>query len=177
MTKTCTKCDTTKPLDEFYRSVTGRHGRASACIKCTRGRYRDLYSRDPEYRKRQVENRRRTYERTKEQARRRNFRNKYGITREIYDEMSAAQGGMCAACGCPESVLVNGEPRALAVDHDHETGNVRALLCGGCNRALGMVEESPDRLRRLAAYIEFHQPARRAGVKSPTRPEGAGKEA
>ena len=67
--------------------------------------------------------------------RRRSLLATFGITPEQYDEMLLAQGGGCAICGraCPTG-------RALAVDHDHETGIVRALLCVTCNRHLGIFE-------------------------------------
>ena len=42
------------------------------------------------------------------------------------------------------------------VDHDHETGKVRGLLCNGCNIAIGYAKDSPETLRRMAAYIEGH---------------------
>lgn len=44
--------------------------------------------------------------------------------------------------------------RAHAVDHDHATGKLRGILCGPCNTALGMLRDSPDLMRRAAAYIE-----------------------
>lgn len=59
----------------------------------------------------------------------------FGISPEQYDKMLAEQGGGCAICG--QKCLTG---RNLAVDHDHETGVVRALLCVVCNRNLGIVE-------------------------------------
>lgn len=47
-----------------------------------------------------------------------------------------------------------GKPRTLAVDHDHETGCLRGLLCEGCNRGIGLLRDDPDLLRRAADYIE-----------------------
>src|SRR6266404_5471624 len=72
----------------------------------------------------------------------------YGLTVERYDEMLVSQGGVCAICGEPP------EEKLLHVDHDHVTGKVRGLLHGSCNRALGMMRDSADLLRRAAAYIE-----------------------
>lgn len=60
---------------------------------------------------------------------------KFGLTIEQYEAMSAAQDHKCAICGKPE----NGK-RRLAVDHCHETGLIRALLCGPCNNHLGTYE-------------------------------------
>jgi hypothetical protein len=80
--------------------------------------------------------------------RRRDLR-KYGLTPEQYDEMVAAQGGTCALCDakCPTG-------QRLAVDHSHESGAVRGLLCRTCNAGIGSLKDDPDLLRRAAEYIE-----------------------
>lgn len=85
----------------------------------------------------------------------------YGITLEDYTEMLAWQGGVCAICLLPETQRKgpDGGAKALAVDHCHTTGNIRSLLCGRCNTALGMFGESADRLRAAARYLDFHNPA------------------
>ena len=76
---------------------------------------------------------------------------KYGITLDEYEEMLAGQNGVCASCGTPPS------GRKLSVDHDHETGVIRGLLCQPCNTALGLLKESPDRIASLLAYAFSHQ--------------------
>ena len=60
------------------------------------------------------------------------LKRKYGMTLEDYERMLEAQGGVCAICGEPRP-----EERTLHVDHDHETGEIRGLLCFRCNNALG----------------------------------------
>lgn len=74
---------------------------------------------------------------------------RYGLTAEAYEAMLAAQGGVCAICGG-----VDAKGRRLSVDHDHESGVVRALLCGGCNVALGFMRDDPTLLRAAADYLE-----------------------
>ena len=81
------------------------------------------------------------------------FRNKYGITVADYDAMLAAQDGGCAICGAKESYTKNGKSKRLAVDHCHDTGTVRGLLCVNCNRGLGYLEDSTERLQRAIAYV------------------------
>ena len=76
---------------------------------------------------------------------------KYGMTLEEYSQRLTDQDARCAACG------VGG---ALVVDHDHATGEVRSLLCSGCNLALGHVADDPQRLHLLASYVEAFIPQR-----------------
>ena len=77
----------------------------------------------------------------------------YGIGLEQYDELFLAQGGRCAICGKHQTEL----PRALAVDHNHETGEVRGLLCSKCNTSLVIVEN-----RELLASAMRYLQAERA---------------
>lgn len=65
--------------------------------------------------------------------------------------MYAAQDGRCALCRESEA------NRRLAVDHDHKTGRVRALLCSRCNTALGNLRDDPALMIRAAAYVAGHK--------------------
>jgi hypothetical protein len=64
---------------------------------------------------------------------------RYGITVEQYDHMLASQGGVCALCGCPP------HKKRLSVDHDHNTGAIRGLLCVLCNSTIGRIESMISR--------------------------------
>jgi len=77
----------------------------------------------------------------------------YGITAEWYDKQHETQKGLCAICGKPEAVEIKGKIVRLAVDHCHETGKVRGLLCMSCNRGLGAFKHSPDLLRASVKYL------------------------
>ena len=79
---------------------------------------------------------------------------KYGITPDEYEAILEAQNGMCAACGKPEQSIFRGQARKLAIDHCHTSGFVRGLLCGNCNRALGLLYEDPERITALLRYVE-----------------------
>jgi hypothetical protein len=83
---------------------------------------------------------------------------KFGITTEVYDAMHSAQGGLCAICRRPEMARATRSKNAkrLAVDHDHVTGKVRALLCSFCNTAIGLMGENPDRVESVAGYLRMH---------------------
>jgi hypothetical protein len=76
------------------------------------------------------------------------LRRTFGITLEDFEAMLLAQGGGCAICGraAPEGT-------SLHVDHDHETGVVRGLLCFTCNGAIGMFTENDEHLTRAADYV------------------------
>jgi len=84
------------------------------------------------------------------------YKHNFGITIAEYDLMLKAQGGHCDLC--PRTACDDG--RRLHVDHDHATGKVRALLCHNCNRALGLMKDDPDLLRRAANYLEHHRSLR-----------------
>jgi hypothetical protein len=77
----------------------------------------------------------------------------YGLSESRFEEMVAEQNNLCAACGQPETKLIRGKLSRLSVDHDHETGRIRGLLCAGCNSALGQVKDDANRLIKLLAYI------------------------
>ncbi len=78
----------------------------------------------------------------------------YGLTPESFLEMLAKQGGRCAICAVvldPE--LKTGRDRPC-VDHDHATGEVRGILCHGCNPGLGHFQDDPRILHMAALYLE-----------------------
>jgi Recombination endonuclease VII len=73
----------------------------------------------------------------------------FGISVEDYEMMEAKQGGLCALCMKPPS----GRFQNLSVDHCHDNGRVRGLLCSNCNLALGLLKDDPELLRRAIAYV------------------------
>ncbi len=95
---------------------------------------------------------------------------KYGMTLQQYNEMFAAQNGCCAICGKHQTEFVKG----LAVDHDHATGAVRALLCVNCNLGVGYFKESVDLLGQAIAYVERFQETRTRPDSDPGARENSG---
>lgn len=71
---------------------------------------------------------------------------KHGVTREEYDALLAAQDGCCAIC--------RRNDRPLDLDHSHEDGHVRGLLCGPCNRGIGFLGDDVMTLRSAIDYLE-----------------------
>jgi len=130
--KTCTKCGLSKPLDEYYiiKKSRNRHGSCKACFKkCSAESSKKLGKRH----KRSI-----------------NLKRNYGITIEDFDQMHDDCNGQCI-CGATKG---RSNSPALFVDHCHDTGKIRGLLCHKCNSAIGLVED-PDVLRKLADYIEL----------------------
>lgn len=71
----------------------------------------------------------------------------YGMTEEDLHALYAKQDGRCAICKNPE-----GE-KSLCVDHDHQTSEVRGLLCNACNAMLGYAKDNTETLRRAIYYL------------------------
>lgn len=84
------------------------------------------------------------------------LKNTFGLSLERYKEMHAAQGGVCAICNRPETGNRYGKTRLLAVDHCHETGMVRGLLCSSCNPMLGYAKDNIAVLEKAATYLKYH---------------------
>jgi hypothetical protein len=74
---------------------------------------------------------------------------KFGLSREEYSALLEKQGGACALCGKPKP-----PQRRLLVDHCHETGKVRGLLCIGCNTAIGQLGDNVAGLTKAIEYLE-----------------------
>ncbi len=96
--------------------------------------------------------RKRTPEEAKLHSRKQNLRRNFGLTPEEYERMNEAQGGLCAICLRPDRTNT-GKPRRLAVDHNHETLEIRGLLCKNCNVGLGVFQDDPLRLSAAVAYL------------------------
>lgn len=90
------------------------------------------------------------YEKNKDKAVNRGLYNRYGITLEEYDNMLSEQNGNCYICEKSHKLFT----KRLAVDHCHNTGKIRKLLCIGCNTSLGLLKEDLDRVKKLMKYIE-----------------------
>lgn len=79
------------------------------------------------------------------------LRFRFGLTLEQYQEMFDAQNGLCAICGQPSS------KKMLGVDHDHETGAIRQLLCHNCNVVIGLARENVTVLANAIQYLTKHR--------------------
>jgi len=76
------------------------------------------------------------------------------FTYKDYENLWIQQGGICIVCGCAIQTQKNEGGNAAAVDHDHNTGKVRGLLCTKCNMGIGLFKEDSGLLRKAANYLE-----------------------
>jgi len=77
------------------------------------------------------------------------YQNSYGITLDDYNKIFANQDGRCAICNIHEQE----SGKILCVDHCHDTGKVRGLLCGKCNAGIGLLGDNPENLINAANYL------------------------
>ena len=90
--------------------------------------------------------------------RKHNLKKAYGLTVEQYDVLLESQGGKCAICRADNNgIAVSGRQIHFAVDHDHNTGRVRGLLCTKCNHGLGEFRDNVERLHAAIQYLERHK--------------------
>ncbi|MDQ1396542.1 MAG: hypothetical protein QOG64_1801 [Acidimicrobiaceae bacterium] len=146
----------------FYRMKGMKDGFRNECKACNLAAKHERYLKDPareiaRVKKWQQENAervnayhrvRRARPEVKEQSRAGHLKRKFGLTLEQYDEMLAAQLGGCAICGDPPEA-----GKALHIDHDHDTGEVRGLLCVRCNNGLGQFKEDLGLLSQAGVYL------------------------
>ena len=141
----CYSCKRSKSLSCFMSDSSRPYGKSYQCKLCKRD----------EARKRSRKNST-TY---KSNYYRQNII-KYGLSVEQYEQLLATQSGCCAICCRPETAFAckkySTKPRRLSIDHNHETGKVRGLLCSKCNGAIGMLYENDITLHNARAYLEQH---------------------
>lgn len=136
-TRVCTRCDKEQDLEEFHRYFRDKEGRRTECRTCMRQRYLD----NPE-----------GYARRNRAG---HLRRKYGLSPSEYEDLVAKQEGLCAICGEGESAIGrNGQPLPLAIDHCHDTGEIRGLLCFNCNTGLGRLGDNVQALERAIEYLK-----------------------
>lgn len=149
MKKHCSGCKQTKDASEFHKNRCTRDGLAYCCKACRKSNPKE----------KQGSVRRSIAARKRNPARHNANARKYrlGVSREDYEALLKAQDGKCGICHEPESDRhQSGQLKTLAVDHDHETGAIRGLLCSRCNRALGGFGDDPALLQAAIGYLQSH---------------------
>lgn len=140
--KNCNKCGHPKPLDDFHRNRANKDGRANRCKACHKLWY-DATD--------QVGKSKQWHDANPKSRRNAHLKYQFGISQADYESMLLAQNGVCAICEAPEP---GGGAACFHVDHDHETGRIRKLLCNRCNLGIGYFRDNPNLLRTAATYLE-----------------------
>jgi hypothetical protein len=129
-TKTCVKCKRRKRLPAFPRHSKSKDGHSNRCFPCNRKHSQEWFA-----------------GLSPKQVAIRNRKALYDISEDEFQALIAKQNGVCAIC---RQLL------PLQVDHCHKTKYVRGLLCGPCNRFIGLAQDDPLRLRMAAQYLEVN---------------------
>ncbi len=127
----CGHCDSYKPTSEFYASKTGYNGLHFYCKLCVKKQSKKYI-----------------HERVLS-----NKEKNYGVSAMQYIEMLEKQGHVCAICGRHETKIHKGTPASYSVDHDHDTGQIRGLLCSTCNSGLGHFFDDIELMRNAINYL------------------------
>jgi hypothetical protein len=127
--KVCYICKESKGYGEFPVCSTVSDGRHSYCSVCHRAKSLEYYYKN------------------REKQRDQRLRRTYGISLHEYGQMLTMQASGCAVCGIIDPT------KTLNVDHCHQTGAVRGLLCQTCNSGLGHFRDDPELMERAASYI------------------------
>lgn len=168
--KICTKCELEKPIYDFKKHRLHKDGIYSHCKDCVK---KDRSNSD--YKQKANVAKRENYKRPEIKAAYRKWNDRYrstehgrgkvnnyflnklyGITIEKYNEMFLSQNRCCAICSMDQSLLT----KRLCVDHNHETGEIRALLCSSCNTAIGLFKENESLLLKAIGYLNKHKPVK-----------------
>ncbi len=154
----CSRCQKIKPEDEFSvnRQSKTRRQRSYYCFICERKLRKEYLSKNPHIREGRNKRIRERWKNREYQERVRGYyyKHRYGITIETYEEMLKNQNGACAICGKNHKHKTQ---KYLHVDHNHKTGQVRGLLCGKCNHAIGLVNDDVNVLSKIIEYLYRHQ--------------------
>jgi len=128
-TRTCPTCGEEKPTENFYRDKR----QCKSCLRDSQRRYR---AERPDY------------------HHGRNLKQRYGISVDEYETLIANQNSTCPICEVeiPDTIGYK-EKRAAVVDHNHETGEVRGILCSSCNLVLGYARENTHTLYKAIVYL------------------------
>lgn len=140
VTKECTCCKKTLTVDNFYIRKDRKDSYTAQCKKCTIVRNSGYRNQD-HTKKYKAE-----YYLKNKNKKLNNDLKKYGLTLVDYENLLTEQNNCCAICKTNPG-------KRMSVDHCHETGKVRGLLCSACNFMLGHAKDSKDTLKQAIAYL------------------------
>jgi len=135
MIKYCRYCEEEKPSAHFSPHPTTTDRLSNKCKDCVNAYNKVRHAKKTREELDLLNAKRRANRNTWKTDRKKHFKRAYGITVEDYETMLVNQNGVCKICN---KTCKSG--KSLAVDHCHETGKVRGLLCAKCNTNLGRIE-------------------------------------
>jgi len=138
--KNCSKCKNVK-LDSEFRFRSGTTVLNSWCKACENAANKKRYVKKP---------RKPTKPRCKVKAKERMLKHRYGITLDDYNNLYKKQGEKCGCCGKSKDL---GGLKGLYVDHCHDSGNIRGLLCSSCNTAIGLLGDNLEGVKLAVKYL------------------------
>lgn len=149
--KVCNKCGLEKSLNQFFKDKGFKDGHASICKTCKKIKVYEWREKNKE----KYNSDQRAYQAAHPEMRYGvEIKRRYGCTLEQYNQMLITQSGKCAIC---DTLHNPAEKKGrLYVDHDHDTGAVRALLCKHCNSMLGYAKDSVETLEKAISYLKKH---------------------
>lgn len=149
MNQQCNTCNLILPLEDFQKDITRKFGRTHKCKKCL-----SIYNSGRK--KENKEKRRKNYLKSKEYYHKKRLHREYGLSKEQYKLLFDSQKGLCKICSNPEKLKnrVQGTPLRLAIDHCHNTGLIRGLLCAQCNVGLGNFKDNIELLEKAITYLK-----------------------
>ena len=172
--KVCSKCHLELPISKFSVVDKARQRRRAHCADCESARVRAYYAASPEYRTKTKANSTKQAKANPERAavwrRRADINRKFGLTTDQFDQLLAAQRSACALCGATEHGhnhsngrqprLTGGLDSNWPIDHDHQLGHVRGILCYACNTQLGGYEKLLEKVgeAKLLDYLTRPSP-------------------
>lgn len=143
----CPSCDQWKVLDEFHKWNKGLYGASRYCKLCS----------NEKARRNHVENRAKGtdgWDKHREGYRDRYYKKYYGISLQEFEEKFLQQDCKCAIC---EVLLdIDEDSRKAHLDHCHESGKIRGILCVNCNQGIGSMKENIFILNKAIMYLEEH---------------------
>lgn len=142
--KECCICNTRKPFSDFFNYKNKNDGKSYRCKSCD----------DLARKKWAIDN----PERAHLSQRERNLKHRFSVDLKWYEKQFEKQNYSCAICKSKTNKTAGDrEFWNFSVDHCHNSGKVRGILCNNCNRALGLFQDNPKLIRKAAEYVEEHR--------------------
>lgn len=154
--KICTQCNQIKKLEEFYKQVAykGRSERVqSICKQCVLLNRKSKYQNNEKFRTDTIERVKKWQQENWFKYKDKSLKYTYSISLDEYTDLLKKQGGLCMICKQPETRVVKQKTCFLHVDHNHENGIIRGLLCHACNTGIGLLKEDITILQEAINYL------------------------